>query len=438
MPKLFLIGLSAVFGFAPFNHTLIVIVGFAYLYSALEGDKNPAAVGFWFGLGYHIGLLHWLYVPFVLDGSFNKTVAVLAVITASSLLSLTFVFACYFTKKYTLLPAHAAAIFTFSEYLFSDVLCSLACEAGFPWCYAGYTLGSSNILSQSAVLVKTHGLSFFVYYTSFASHKAIISKDLAWLKKIFFVVFSLMTYGVYRMLVAPAFDLDSLGVSIVQPNFNAKHAWTTDELKISVNTLMSMSKSGKTVIWPESSLPHVFSNLPDQVTQYMTEFLEPGQFLITGLTRYNGRFYNSLAVFDHKGRLVESYDKITLVPFGEFTPFRKFLPINALIGEKNEYSKGRSRKVIKLPGIPAFLPLICYEIIFPCLSTGDAKMIINITNDAWFGNTVAPHQHLNISRIRAIESGLPVIRAANTGISAIIDPLGRVIRKIDLNRQGMM
>jgi apolipoprotein N-acyltransferase len=184
----------------------------------------------------------------------------------------------------------------------------------------------------------------------------------------------------------------------------------------------------------------------------IAELLPPGTVLITGAVRAPEaapntritRAYNSVYVIDHEGSIVSVYDKVHLVPFGEFLPYQNFLErigLMQLTKVQGGFIPGDRRRSLTIPGAPRMLPLVCYEIIFPgaAVPRGDRPgWLVNVTNDGWFGRTAGPYQHLQQTRVRAIEEGLPVVRAANTGISAVIDPLGRMLNSLPLGSEGVL
>jgi apolipoprotein N-acyltransferase len=151
--------------------------------------------------------------------------------------------------------------------------------------------------------------------------------------------------------------------------------------------------------------------------------------------------WNSLLVIDRAGTVVAHYDKVHLVPLGEYIPFHKQLaPVSGFIG-RGSFEVGEQRATLAVPGLPSFSPVICYEVIFPAAVTGPGerpRWLLNVTNDAWFGLSSGPYQHLASSRLRAVEEGLPMIRAANTGVSAVIDAYGRVLVSLDMMREGVI
>jgi apolipoprotein N-acyltransferase len=205
------------------------------------------------------------------------------------------------------------------------------------------------------------------------------------------------------------------------------------------------------LIWPESAFPFFLSREPDAMAQ-IAGLLPKGTILITGSVRAPDlpagaritRAYNSIYVIDHDGSILSIYDKLNLVPFGEFLPFQDLmekLGFVQLTKVQGGFIPGVLRKPMDIPNAPRALPLICYEAIFPGdVVTGKDRpgWIVNLTNDGWFGISTGPYQHLQQARLRAIEEGLPVVRAANTGISAVIDPVGRIVARLGLGLEGVL
>jgi apolipoprotein N-acyltransferase len=145
--------------------------------------------------------------------------------------------------------------------------------------------------------------------------------------------------------------------------------------------------------------------------------------------------------FDPAGRIIGTFDKFHLVPFGEYVPLRKWIPIPAIAGGGFDFMAGHGPATMTVPGLPPVGPLVCYEVIFPGAVTAPGHrpgLLLNVTNDAWFGDSSGPRQHFAAARLRAIEEGLPLVRAAGTGISAIVDPYGRIVARLDLNREGVV
>jgi apolipoprotein N-acyltransferase len=205
------------------------------------------------------------------------------------------------------------------------------------------------------------------------------------------------------------------------------------------------------LIWPESAFPFFLTREPEALAT-IAKMLPPTTVLITGAARLadsvpGGRgvhAYNSIYVIDHNGSILSIYDKLHLVPFGEYLPFQSFLEslgLMQLTKMPGGFVPGERRRRMAVPGAPAMLPLICYEAIFPgeAVPPGERPgWLLNLTNDAWFGISAGPYQHLQQARVLAIEEGLPLIRTANTGVSAVIDPLGRIVQALPLGRAGTL
>ena len=201
------------------------------------------------------------------------------------------------------------------------------------------------------------------------------------------------------------------------------------------------------IIWPEAAPPFLLDRSAVALAE-IADLTRGNRTLITGASRAtratgNLAFYNSLYIFGPGGRVQAVYDKFHLVPFGEYVPFADLLGrigITKLTEGQAGFSSGDGPHLYPVPGAPDVTPLICYEIIFPAaVTTGQRPgWLVNVTDDSWFGPWAGPMQHLLIARVRAIEEGLPVARAANTGISAMIDPLGRITAHLNLGRMGVV
>jgi apolipoprotein N-acyltransferase len=205
------------------------------------------------------------------------------------------------------------------------------------------------------------------------------------------------------------------------------------------------------LIWPESAFPFVLTRERDALAQ-IAALLPRDAVLITGAVRAPElppgepitHAYNSVYVIDHDGTIQSVYDKIHLVPFGEYLPFQDFLErlgLMQLTKMPGGFLAGDRRRAMAVPHAPRMLPFICYEIIFPDETAPGSDRpgwLLNLTNDGWFGISSGPYQHLQQARVRTIEQGLPLVRAANTGISAVIDPLGRIVKSLPLGTEGIM
>jgi apolipoprotein N-acyltransferase len=338
---------------------------------------------------------------------------------------------------------------------------------GFPWNVYGYALTGPLVLAQGAALIGIWGLTF-VAIAVFAS-PAVLTDDRAdtrrpWLPIAVGVVLlaGLAAYGAVRLARAPTAYVDGVRLRLMQPNlqqddkfnYSAKQKVMNRYLELSDRSTGPQSTGVRNVthlIWPESAFPFLLTREPDALAQ-IAALLLPSTVLITGAVRAPElppgqkleRAYNSIYVIDHDGSILSVYDKIHLVPFGEYLPFQDFLEslgLKQLTKMPGGFISGERRRAMNVPGAPPMLPFICYEIVFPneAMPRGQRPgWLINLTNDGWFGVSSGPYQHLQQARVRAIELGLPLVRAANTGISAVIDPLGRVVKSLPLGTEGVL
>ena len=269
-------------------------------------------------------------------------------------------------------------------------------------------------------------------------------------------------YGVLRLAATPTGFVEGVKLRIMQPNlpqdkkfnYGTKQEVMARYLNLSDRASGPDSKGVRDVthlIWPESAFPFLLAREPEALAQ-IADLLPPGTVLITGAARAAQtapgerllHAYNSIYVIDHAGSILTVYDKVHLVPFGEYLPFQALLEsfgLMQLTKVPGGFLAGDRRRPLIVPGAPAALPLICYEIIFPgdVVAGGERPgWLLNLTNDGWFGNSTGPHQHFQQARVRAIEEGLPLVRGANTGISAVIDPLGRVVKSLPLGTEGII
>ncbi len=256
---------------------------------------------------------------------------------------------------------------------------------------------------------------------------------------------------------------------IVQPNIPQTEKWKRENRNWIFERAIELSRKGTSgediaafshIIWPELSVPVLFhfngGIFSVEVKDRLAALIPPNTSLVLGAERAEGelspdgryrfdRFFNSLFVLGEGAGISAIYDKTHLVPFGEYVPFQNVLTLagfRAFSHRLDGFDSGEKKpSLINTLRGPAFLPLICYEIIFPGRVENVKRRpewIVNVTNDAWFGASTGPYQHLHQARIRAVEEGLPVMRAANTGVSAVIDPFGRVLAKLDLDKAGAL
>jgi len=323
---------------------------------------------------------------------------------------------------------------------------------GFPWNLIGQSWAGSEALSQSAAIFGVYGLSFVALASACAV--SLIVETSKRRRGIALVVaigvpLAAWTGGMARLSTAPAPGdavVDGVGLRIVQASIPQKEKWKPEFRDRNLRRHLALSVRDRPdwvthVIWPEMAATFFVETDP-RMRRLLSRAAPRAGWLITGAPRRDATgLHNSAIALDSAGSVVGVYDKFHLVPFGEYVPFRDFLPIEKLTHGSGGYSPGPGPQTVQFPGLPPVSPLVCYEVIFPGAvmdRENAAEWLLNLTNDGWYGATAGPYQHLANARLRAIEEGVPMVRAAYTGVSAIIDPYGRIIQRIGLNQIGVV
>ncbi len=452
-----LFGVMATLALPPLYILPLLIPAFSGLFLLLWNAKTLRQAfgdGWWWGLGHFTTGLYWmcisLYVepekfawmtPFALFG-IPSVAAVYTGLVASCQLSLARNYMQPATGNRQLLLF--ATLWIIAEYLRAHLL------TGFPWNLIGYVWTVSDATLQAVWLTGIYGLSGITVFVATApalfvlKAKPILSNVLAAM-----CILLMIVYGWQRLEHNPTAYSD-VKIRIVQANIPQAEKMTPQAqysiLKKYLDLTQSSGLDGINVtIWPEAAVPYYMA--PGSILlRDMGSILPKNALLVTGGLRGNNNMkdwqsWNSLFVINPAGQALAQYDKHHLVPFGEFIPFRHILPVENISGGHGDFSYGKGATTIAVTSLPPFSPLICYEAIFPdeaVDNTHQAKWLLNVTNDAWFGVSSGPYQHLQMARTRAVENGLPLIRAANTGISAVIDPFGRILASLPLEQEGIL
>ncbi len=314
---------------------------------------------------------------------------------------------------------------------------------GYPWNPLGHVWAFAAPLLQSVALFGVYGLGAFTFLV-------LAAPTAGWRASLAALVLVGLAGAAGVAAMAPSGEgQPGPMLRIVQPNIPQSDKWRPDTRARQLAKLVEMSRRDgfdglAAVIWPETAPPFIIEP-GSPALAVMAAAVPPQGYLLTGAARGTGQpgdgVWNSLLVVDRAGVVAAHYDKVHLVPLGEYIPFRKQLaPVSGFIG-RGSFEVGEQRATLAVPGLPSFSPVICYEVIFPAAVTGPGerpRWLLNVTNDAWFGLSSGPYQHLASSRLRAVEEGLPMIRAANTGVSAVIDAYGRVLVSLDMMREGVI
>jgi apolipoprotein N-acyltransferase len=466
-------GALSALAMAPFNAWPVLFLTFPVMVWLIDGAGAgrwrgvPAAAmaGWWFGLGYFVPGLYWIGYAFLVDAPTFAWLLPFAVLGLPAYLAL--FTALGFALARLIWTADASRVIalavslTLSEWLRGQVL------SGFPWNAFGYALTEPLALAQTASLIGLWGLTF-LSVAIFASPASLIDDSSRgrrpWIAPVtaLALLVAMGIFGGVRLSLQPTALVAKVKLRIMQPNLqqDVKFNYAAKAEVMQKYLALSDRASGpqstgvrdtSILIWPESAFPFFLTREADAMAQ-IADLLPKGTILITGSVRAPDlppgtritRAYNSIYVIDHDGGVLSVYDKVHLVPFGEYLPFQDWmekLGFVQLTKVQGGFIAGTRRRPMELPNAPRMLPLICYEAIFPgdVASRDDRPgWMINLTNDGWFGNSTGPYQHLQQARVRAIEQGLPMVRAANTGISAVIDPVGRNIARLGLGVEGVL
>ncbi|WP_377291292.1 apolipoprotein N-acyltransferase [Rhizobium sp. SG2393] len=466
-----LAGALAVLAQAPFFVILAPFVSFTLLVWLIDGATGRAGagmirrrlpafmIGWWFGFGYFLAGLWWLGAAFLVEADEFAWLMPLGIIGLPAFLAVYFGFATLVARLFWSEGAGRICALAASFGLFEWLRAFLF--TGFPWNAIGYAVMPVPLLMQSAGAIGLWAvttLAVFVFATPalFGTRRGLVPG----------VAFALVLaaahvgYGAFVLSrPAPAALDPALPIRIVQPVIDqakklddAERGRIFEEhLALSAAAPAEGRPKPKIIVWPETSIPFILTLNPDALVR-IADVLEDGQVLIAGAVRSEDagpglppRYYNSVYVIDDRGQIVAAADKVHLVPFGEYLPFESLLQeagLQALAASMpGGYSSAPAHQPLTLPGGKVFYPLICYEAIFPDeieATTATTDALLNITNDGWFGKTPGPFQHFHQAQLRAVETGLPLIRVANTGVSAVVTARGDVVDGLQLDAKGFV
>jgi apolipoprotein N-acyltransferase len=462
----FIAGAVSALAMAPFNAWPVLFLTFPVLVLLIDGIASrgwngliaAADIGWWFGFGYFLAGLYWLGYAFLVDAATFGWLLPFAVLGLPAILAI-----------YTALGVVLARLLwqRGATRILALAVCLTAMEwlrghafTGFPWNAFGYALAEPLALAQAASVFGLWGLTFMAIAVC-ASPATLIDQDAKKRRPLLPFALAALTlaalagFGAVRLMLTPTQLVDGVHLRIMQPNlqqdvrFNYAAKQEVVERYLALSARPGLDQVTH-LIWPESPFPFFLTREADAFAQ-IAQGLPQNTFLFTGAMRLadpdnpaQSGVYNSIYVIDHQASIRAVYDKVHLVPFGEYLPFEDLLErigLQTLTEQRGGFLAGDRHRLITVPGAPSASPLICYEIIFPGeLRSSEERpgWIVNVTNDGWFGNSSGPYQHLQQARVTAIEQGLPLVRAANTGISAVVDPVGRIVGFLPLASEGVL
>jgi len=468
----FVAGAASALALAPVNAWPILFLTFPVLIWLVDGSAagrfsgawRAAGAGWCFGFGYFFAGLYWTGYAFLVDAKTFGWLLPLAVCGLPAVLGIYTALGLALARlMWVRGPERVLALavaLTITEWMRGHLF------TGFPWNAFGYTLTTPLALAQSLALVGIWGLTFLA--VAIFATPAVLADDHKDTPHPYrapvaamIVLAAMAGYGVARLRTHPTTYVSGVKLRIMQPNLqqDEKFNYSTRDQVLARYLRLSDRATGPGsnglrdvthLIWPESAFPFFLTREPEALAQ-ITNMLKPHTELITGAVRAaepvnpdHVRAYNSVYVIDPDGSIRGIYDKVHLVPFGEYLPFQRLLEsfgLRQLTKVVGGFLSGDRRRSMDVPGAPRMLPLICYEAIFPgeAVPRGERPgWLVNVTNDGWFGISSGPYQHFQQARALAIAEGLPLVRSANTGISGVVDPVGRVIASLPLGTEGVL
>jgi apolipoprotein N-acyltransferase len=428
----------------------VSFVGLVWLIEAAPRGRTAFAAGWWFGFAYFCAGMYWVAEAFMVEAERYGALAPFAVVSLSAYLAL--------FPGLAALCAHRlagpgwgrllvlAGAWTAGEWLRGVLF------TGLPWNPLGSVWAFSDAMIQPAAWIGVFGLSLVTVFAAAAPATLAGGGPAALRAAPALVAVALLAAGwgggALRLAGAADETVPGVRLRIVQGNIPQRLKWQPALREAHLATYLALSGlrgGGAThVIWPETAVPFALDSDARHRAAAASAVPEGG-LLLAGSVRTGppgtAGAWNSVLAIDAQARVVAAYDKAHLVPFGEYVPLRGILPFGKLTEGRGDFNAGPGPRTIALDGLPPFGALICYEAIFPGAVTAPGSRphwLLNVTNDAWFGDSAGPRQHLAAARMRAVEEGLPLVRAANTGISAVIDGYGRVRHRLGLGVRGVL
>jgi apolipoprotein N-acyltransferase len=457
-----LLGVLAAASLPPVDMTPVLLISFPGLVWLTDGNtgyRSAFALGWSFGFGFFLAGLYWIAAALFVDIAQFWWLVPFAVAGVPAGLAI-------FTGT-ALLVSHALCRLLRlggTGRVLALVLCWCGAEwlrghilTGFPWNLIGYAWSGAFpgalALLQFASLTGIYGLSLLtVLVACLPARLGDFSgrRSFALIAVVALIALP-ASWGAWRLANGHPGDVPNVTLRLVQPSIPQTMKQDPAALLGNFRRLFALSTSPATepptaIIWPEDAAPP-FLDRDGGARQALAQAVPQNGYIITGTTRTDPapepptHVWNSMVAVDHDGNIRASYDKFHLVPFGEYVPLRGILPMQKITPGAIDFSAGPGPRTITLPGLPPFSPLICYEAIFPNAVVDPAHRpdwLLNITDDAWYGFTSGPFQHLAIARLRAIEEGLPLARAGDNGVSAMFDPYGRVTARLALDDVGVL
>jgi apolipoprotein N-acyltransferase len=424
---------------------------FVWMLAGVTRRRSAFALGWWFAFGYFAAGLYWMGFAMLVHAARHAWLLPFASLGMPAFLALFGGLTAVVVvggRTHLERGLRLAIAWSAAEWLRGHIL------TGLPWNLVGHAWAGPDGLAQSAAVFGIYGMSLFAVMSA-CLLAALADPGRRRMIGAVSVAGALLLLpwlgGAWRIAAAPPLGTDvqpNVGLRIVQAGVPQREKWRRDLRARNFNRHLDLSVRDRPawvthVIWPENAATFYVDERPE-LRQLIARALPPGGALITGAPRRARdplRIWNAMFVVDSAAAVIGRYEKFHLVPFGEYVPFREWLPLDKIAYGAIDYSAGPGPRTLHIPGLPPVSPLICYEAIFPGAVIDDRdrpQWLLNLTNDGWYGHTAGPYQHLTLVRMRAIEEGLPLVRAANTGISAVFDSYGRTLARLGLAEKGVL
>jgi apolipoprotein N-acyltransferase len=454
-PVFFLLGSLASFSLEPYKvYPLIFCFTFAIFgICKASSFKEVLFLSLSFAFGWFCFGLYWVANAFLVKSGFYVFLMPVAVALLPLFLSLiwcmAFIAAKLLSSKIGEIHINTVIVLSIFEYLRGKLL-------NFPWLMPGHFFSSQEVLIQAFSFVGSFAMNIVILLIVILPILIFKYKKLSILPIFIFLLptkfLFIKSYDRYLSKPIPRFSETHL-IKVIQPNIKQEIKWKNNLKSDHHQKLINLSKLNQNNnnllsilnIWPETAFLGLYPRDKNLLQDLSQSFLNPkkNEFLFTGLiSRHQSDYFNSALLINSKAQINNIYNKNILVPFGEYIPFRKILPKFDFFKNKIDFSNGHKINAIAINNYYKFVPLICFEILFSDLIfkslDKETSIIINITNDAWFGDSIGPIQHFQFAKIRAVEFGIPVIRVANTGYSGLVSPYGEVLKKLNFNKEGTL
>lgn len=433
--------------FAPFNLLPVIFISFSgllFLVGRSHTWGRAFKIGWCFGFGHFTTSLNWIHNALLVDADNFAHMIPFVVIALPAFLAFYFGFIALVTWICKTSKIHRLLVFA-SMVTICEIIRTYF-YLPFPWNLTAHSVAYYDNFLQFSYFIGAFGLTFFLSLIGGVFY--LRSKKIALICISALIICMLLGWARIELFKSDE-SIENYSVRLVQP-YNFHHLNDDNKKVEALNNLISLSKFQrpfdlKYIIWPESAYPYIYHDRSERV-RYLRHVVPIGGMLLFGADRVEMnksggevKVYNSLIGMDDMGDVLFEYDKAILVPFGEYVPFKSLLKsVSKVVDGIYDFSQGKGSAVVNVHDFPTFTPFICYETIFPFWGGNESDILLDVTNNIWFGDSIGPQQHFAMVKFKAAEVGKPMIRVANSGVSAVVDKTGVLREKINLNEKSFL